>query len=330
MKKLNILYVSILITLLFASCGGGQKAQMRTDSRTSGVARIAVDECLAPIIQQQVDVFEGTYPEATIFPVYTSDREVYRLLAEDSIRLVIGTRELNHSEVQAVKGRKQRLRSQKLAIDGIALIVNKNNNDTLISVDQIKKIMTGEITSWKELNPDSKLGDIKVVFDSPNSSTARFISDSITMNSPFAANVSAIANDTDKTIDILGETPNQQVIKYVETDKNALGVVGLNWISNPKDSTGLSFSSRINVMSVSNEKIEEGKFYKPYAAYLALHWYPLTRDVYIIITDVQDGLPAGFVNFAAGEKGQRIINKSGLFPATVPTRLVKIHSTMDY
>lgn len=329
MKKLNILHVSILM-LLLASCGAGDKSKMRTDTPKSGVARIAVDECLAPIIQQQVDVFEGTYPEATIIPVYTSDREAYRLIAEDSIRLVIGTRELNSFEKQAVKDRKQRLRSQKLAIDGIALIVNKNNNDTLISVDQIKKIMTGEITSWKELNPDSKLGDIKVVFDSPNSSTARFISDSITMNSPFGASVSAIASDADRTIDIVDETPNQQVIKYIESDKNALGVVGLNWISNPKDTTGLSFSSRINVMSVSNEKIEKGKFYKPYAAYLALHWYPLTRDVYIIITDVQGGLPAGFVNFAAGEKGQRIINKSGLFPATVPTRLVKIHSTMDY
>lgn len=316
---------------LFASCSNNKNPNRRTDTHTSGVARIVVDECLAPIVQQQVDVFEGTYTDATIIPVYTSDREAYRLILEDSIRLVIGTREFTAPEKKIIHDRKQRVLSQKLAIDGVALIVNKNNTDTLISVDLIKKIMKGKISSWKELNPKSPLGDIKVVFDSPNSSTARFISDSITMNAPFAKNVTAIADDTNRSIDLAGETANQQVIKYVESNKNALGIVGVNWISNPGDSTGLSFISRVNVMSISNEKVgEPGKYYKPYAAYLALNWYPLSRDVYIIITDSRGGLPSGFVNFAAGEKGQRIINKSGLFPATVPTRLVKIHSTMDY
>lgn len=332
MKKLNVICSSILAVLLLAACSSNEnKVKMRTDTTTSGVARIVVDECLAPIIQQQVDVFEGTYPDATILPVYTSDREAYRLFNEDSIRLVIGTRELTAFEKQGVTDRRQRLRSQRLAVDGVALIVNKNNTDTMISVDLIKKIMTGEIRSWKELNPESKLGDIKVVFDSPNSSTARFISDSITNKAPFADHVSAISSDSVRAVDIMTVTPNQQVINYVEENKNALGVVGVNWISNPSDTTGLSFNPRVNVMAISNDKLgEKGKYYKPYVAYLALNWYPLSRNVYIIITDVQGGLPSGFVKFAAGEKGQRIINKSGLFPATVPTRVVRVHSSMDY
>lgn len=332
MKKLNIICGSIFMIVLLIACNRNEnKVKMRTDTLSSGVARIVVDEGLAPIIQQQVDVFEGTYPNATIIPVYTSDREAYRLFNEDSIRLIIGTRELTASEKQAVADRKQKLRSQRLAVDGIALIVNKNNTDTMISVDMIKKIMTGEIRSWKEVNPESKLGNIQVVFDSPNSSTARFISDSITNRAPFGENVSAIATDEQKAVDIVNETPNQQVINYVEQNKNAMGVVGVNWVSNPSDSTGLSFSPRINVMSISNDRIgEKGKYYKPYVAYLALNWYPLSRNVYIIITDVQGKLPTGFVNFAVGEKGQRIINKSGLFPATVPTRVVRVHSSMDY
>lgn len=332
MKKLNIICGFVLTVLLLTACNRNEnKVKMRTDTLSSGVARIVVDETLAPIIQQQVDVFEGTYPDATIIPVYTSDREAYTLFNEDSIRLIIGTRELTAYEKEAVTKRRQRLRSQRLAVDGIALIVNKQNTDTLISLDVIKKIMTGEIRTWKDVNPESKLGDIKVVFDSPNSSTARFISDSITNKAPFADHVSAVATDEQKAVDIVTVTPNQQVINYVEQNKNAMGVVGVNWISNPSDSTGLSFTPRINVMSISNDRVgEKGKYYKPYVAYLALNWYPLSRNVYIIITDVQGKLPTGFVNFAVGEKGQRIINKSGLFPATVPTRVVRVHSSMDY
>lgn len=83
-------------------------------------------------------------------------------------------------------------------------------------------------------------------------------------------------------------------------------------------------------MSVSKADVATAEnSFKPFAAYLVLKKYPLTRDIYIIISDVRDGLPAGFVSFSAGEKGQRIILKAGLYPATVPTRLVRINQTLD-
>lgn len=326
--KRFILYVGLLSLLsLSVACSSGEsKKQRRTDTPTSGIARIAVDESFAPIIQQQIDVFEGTYPEATIVPIYTSEKEAYQILRQDSVRVLIGTRAPNSAERELVDKRRDRVMIQKLAVDGVALIVNKNNVDTLITVDNIKKIMTGEIRKWKELDPNSKLGDITVVFDSPNSSTARFINDSILNKQPFGQHVRAMASDSVVAGDIKTLTPNQQVVDYVRNEENALGIVGVNWISNPADTTGLSFDHTINVMSVSNGVDVGGKpaYYKPYPAFLGYKFYPLSRDVYIIITESQGGLPSGFVKFAAGEKGQRIIFKSGLFPATIPTRVVSV------
>jgi len=42
-----------------------------------------------------------------------------------------------------------------VAKDGIALILNRDNPDTLLSVDQLKKIISGEISDWKQINPKS-------------------------------------------------------------------------------------------------------------------------------------------------------------------------------
>lgn len=327
MKKLNIVYFCLsLSAFLLAGCSSGNKKPRRTDTPTSGVARIVVDECLAPIIQQQIDVFEGTFPEATIIPIYTSEKEAFQILQDDSVRLLVGTRKLSDTEYQTIAQRRQRIMTQRLAVDGVALIVNKENTDTLITVENIKKIMTGEIRSWKELDANSRLGDITVVFDSPNSSTAKFISDSIIDKQPFGAGIKAMATDSVRSESIKNMTPNQMVVNYVEQNANALGVVGVNWISNPSDTTGLSFSPKINVMSISSGEKVGGKlaYYKPFPAFLGMKFYPLSRDVYIIITESQGGLPSGFVNFAAGEKGQRIVFKSGLFPATIPTRMVSV------
>jgi len=324
-------YLSLILCVtfvIFSSCDG--RKITRTDTPTSGIATIAVDECFAPVIQEQVDVFGALNQQALIVPIYTSESEAFNLFMKDSIRLIIAARELTPGETQIIKDRQQNLRSQTLAIDGLALIVNKQNTDTLLTVSNLKKIMTGEIRSWKELNPKSPLGDIAVTFDSPNSSTVRFIRDSITGGQPLGDNVKARAEDSTKTIDLKERTPNQQVIDYVASNPNALGVIGVNWISNPSDSTNLSFINNINVMSLSREDVATSEnSFKPFAAYLVLKKYPLTRDIYIIISDVRDGLPAGFVGFAAGEKGQRIVLKSGLYPATVPTRLVRMNQTLD-
>ncbi|MDR1091839.1 MAG: substrate-binding domain-containing protein [Prevotella sp.] len=326
MKYLSLILCVIFI--FFSSCN--RKKATRTDTPTSGVATFAVDECFAPVIQEQVDVFGALYPQALIVPQYTSENEIFNLFMKDSLRLIIAARELTPNEAQIIKNRKQTLRSQKLAIDGLALIVNKENKDTLITVSDLRRIMTGEIRSWKELNPKSPLGNIAVTFDSPNSSTVRFVRDSILhTGQQLGDNVKARAVDSIKTADLKDRTPNRQVIDYVASNPDALGIIGVNWISNPSDSTNLSFINNINVMSVSREETATvANSFKPFAAYLVLKKYPLTRDIYIMISDVRGGLPSGFVSFAAGEKGQRIILKAGLFPATVPTRFVRVNQTL--
>lgn len=327
--KVSALFIIILASVLIGSTSCSGPKVTRTDTPTSGVAQIVVDECFAPTIQEQVDVFESLNRDATIIPVYTSEIEAFDLFMKDSIRVIVAARELTENQKQIIKERNQTLRSQKLATDGIALIVNKKNNDTIISVSDIKKIMSGEIRSWKELNPNSSLGEISVVFDSPNSSTVRYIRDSICPDKPLGDNLKARSEDKERTIDLANQTPNQAVIEYVSQVPGALGIIGVNWISNPSDSTKLSFIDNINVMSVSKEDIAtDANSYKPYAGYLGLHKYPLYRDIYIIISDVRGGLPSGFVNFAAGERGQRIIYKAGLFPAYQLTRLIRVNSTL--
>ncbi len=52
--------------------------------------------------------------------------------------------------------------------------------------------------------------------------------------------------------------------------------------------------------------------------------YPLYREVYIISKEAYTGLGTGFTAFVASERGQRIVLKLGLVPATMPVRLVEL------
>ena len=65
-------------------------------------------------------------------------------------------------------------------------------------------------------------------------------------------------------------------------------------------------------------------YLKPYKAYIAMKKYPLSRQVYMISRETRSGLGSGFITYVASDKGQRIVLKSGLVPATAPIRLVEI------
>lgn len=100
-------------------------------------------------------------------------------------------------------------------------------------------------------------------------------------------------------------------------------------IGNKGDSTNLSFSDRINVMRLSREDpAMVANSCKPFQAYLALGRYPLTRDVYILLTDPKSGLASGFTTFISSDRGQRIILKSGIVPATQSIRLVNVRENL--
>ena len=329
-----LLSLTIAGTFLLSSC---HERKVRSDTFTSGVGEMAVDESFAPIVEAEINVFESLYKDASVIPIYSSEQNVYDLIMKDSVRLIMGTRLLTEQEKTIITERKQRVRSQKIAIDGIALITHKNNNDTLLTINTIRDIMSGKIANWKQINPNSPFDSLIVMFDTPNSSMVRYIRDSLCNQVPFGKNVKALSADS-SAVNITTVNSHGKIIEYVASHPNALGLVGLNWISNPVDTTNLSFIDNVNIVSVSNaSEAKPSNSYKPYPYQLALELahresprefptggYPLIRDIYIIITDATGGLPSGFFNFIASDRGQRIILKSGILPANRPVRLVQI------
>lgn len=311
MLKNKLLPLLLASFLFLVSCQTKNK-DGQTDTYTSGVIRIAVDESFKPIIQEELDVFEAQFPSAGIVPKYTDEVEAINELLKDSVRVAIVTRALSTKEEDFMKSRKFSPKSYKLATDGIALIINNQNPDSLITVADIRKILTGEAINWKDIYPTSKLGKLQVVFDNPNSSTVRYAIDSICNGKSLSTGLNA-------------QKTNLEVINFVSKTPGSIGIIGVNWLSNKKDTTNLSFNNNVRVMAVSNEIVATNEnSYKPFQAYLFYGYYPLTRSVYIILNDPRGALPSGLTSFLTSDRGQRIILKSGLVPSTQPVRIVSI------
>lgn len=309
MKNKLILYFLCLYTL--SACTSSQK-KGKEETLYSGKISIAVDESFKPIMEEELQVYQALTPEAVITPIYCSEVEAVNLLLKDSVRLAITNRRLTEEELISFHTRKFFPESVRMALSGVALITHRDNPDSLMTVKDFRRIATGEITNWKELNPNSKLERMQVVFDNPNSGTVHYVIDSICQGKPLSTSLKA-------------QKSNEEVINYVATTPEAIGVIGANWVGNKADTTRLSFNQKVRVMAVSSSvNATSENSYRPYQAYLALKKYPLTHDVYILINDPKGALPTGVMTFLTGDRGQRIILKSGLVPATQPIRVVNV------
>ena len=315
MKALWLNIIAAVCITLTTSCGNNHRKS--ASWLTSDDVHIAVDETFRPIMEEEFNVFGLQYPEATVKPVYLSEHDALKLLVNDSVRACIVTRKLSDAELKIIRSHTLDASQAQFATDAFALIVNKANKDTLITLDEIKGIVSGKITKWQQLSNGHRKGTIKMVFDNQGSSTVRYITDSLNNGKKLSGNVFAQGN-------------NRAVIDLVKKNPDVIGVVGADWLKQKGDSVLSSFKNLdFNVMMVSRYSDPAmQKFVRPYQYYIATAEYPLLRPVYVITTDPRTkSMVKMLYFFLKGQRGQLIIcNDSQMLPI-MPVQVKEVSMT---
>jgi len=291
--------VSFFLLLLLV-CFGCSDSDSPDDTPTYGQISISVDETFMPLIDSEIDTFEGIYTYTDVNVSYKTETAAFNDLMNDTIRLIIVPRQLNKSELKEFEKWEIVPKVTKIAYDAVALIGSKELKDSTLTLEEIKTLLSGGSTK--------SLKNVNVVFDNNNSSTINFLKEKTGVEK-LSENCYAL-------------TSNNAVIDYISKTKNSIGVIGVNWISDRDDTTNQSFLKSVKVLEISTG--ENSEYFKPFQAYIAQKIYPLWREVYIISKEAYTGLGTGLTAFIASERGQRIVLKFGLVPATMPVRLVEL------
>lgn len=302
----------LIVTAALSSCGASDA--LKQESTTRGSIKIASDDSYSRLIDTEIATFESLYKYANVELIQGPEGDVMDLLAKDSVRAVVISRELTPSEKDYFTSIKVIPKVTKICVDGLAFIVNKQAPDSSFTYNQLKDIFFGKLNTWNQLSSEYPNEPIRIVFDSPRSGNARYMKEVFKMDS-----LPGICYAVHS---------NLEVVKHVEENIWSIGVIGSNWISDPDDSVSGDFMSRVRLAGVSSENDPEGVlgFHQPYQGYLADKSYPFRRDVFIINREIGTRLGTGFASFVAGDKGQRIILKAGLVPAYGVIRLVEVNN----
>ncbi|HYG37833.1 MAG TPA: substrate-binding domain-containing protein [Cytophagales bacterium] len=311
--------IVLLLAVIVSGCNLKERSKVEENTTATGEITITADDALKPIVDAEVNTFQAIYQNAKINVIYSSESETIGKLLNSEVKLAIASRPLTKEEVDAYKA-KHTIGPKiiKIGIDALAFIINRDNPDSAISYEQIQSMLRGELTNWGQINKQSSLGNINIIFANDSSASVRYLKDSVAKVEKLPPNCFAV-------------NTNPKVIDYVAQNKNSIGVIGVSWVSDRDDTVTRGFLDKVNVLAISKLGNSDyaDEYYQPYQGYIANGEYPFNRGIYIINAETGLRLGSGFTAFVAGDKGQRVILKSGLVPATMPVRLVEIKKNTE-
>jgi phosphate transport system substrate-binding protein len=297
----KIFFVMIVAASAVFSCKTDSNGDV-DETLVAGKTTIYVDNTIQPIVEDVLAVFHSVYDRAHITQVNVTETDLVNALLKDSASVVVIPRLLTEQESNHFQNKKITPQITHFASDAVAFITNKSATDTVVDLEEILKVMKGQAST--------KVG--KLVFDNPNSSTVQHL-------------LKVAGVKTVPTKNVYSLKSNEDVIRYVHDTPGAIGIVGVNWLSQPSQKMA-QYVEGITVLGVDNVKIDKGvkKYYMPTQSNIATGSYPLVRKLYVLNYSNKNGLGMGFATYIGAFEGQRIILKSGLLPVEIPSREINV------
>ena len=123
----------------------GSEGEAFTSAQPAGKIVVGGSSSVAPLMEKLVEAYKTVNPNAEIEHLTTDSTIGVSGALDGSYTIGLASRDLKDSETEA--GAKATV----LAMDGIAIVVNPENPIENLTVDQIKSIYVGEVTTWDEV-----------------------------------------------------------------------------------------------------------------------------------------------------------------------------------
>lgn len=150
-KTIAVICTVLAAAMIFAACGAQQKKESKksTDDKReqtlSGSISMAGSTSMEKLANALSEGFMNDNPDVTVTAEFIGSSAGIESVSNGSVDIGNASRELKDSELS------QGLEANVVAIDGIAVIVNKSCNMDSISKDDLCKVYTGEIKNWNAI-----------------------------------------------------------------------------------------------------------------------------------------------------------------------------------
>jgi phosphate transport system substrate-binding protein len=274
MKRITFFFSLAIFSALLT--GGAARAAGRNDfSDMKGTLDIAGGTAHIPVMKEAAQNIMRANPAIRITVAGGGSGVGVQKAGEGLVQIGNTGRALKEGEIQ-----KYNLISWPFAIDGVAAAVNPANPVSTLSKEQLKKIYSGEIVNWKDVNGEDAAISLYIREDG---SGTRETFEERALDKGQASPKSNVVDS------------NGAMKTVIARDRNAIGYVSIGHLDDTIKALVL------DGMTPSQENAKNGA-------------YSITRFLYMNTKGQPEGLTKAFIEYLYSPEGDAIIAKAGYIP----------------
>lgn len=268
-KIVTLLMGTMLIGSLAVGCGSSDGSA----SQDSNKITVSGSTSVGPVVEILGEDFTAKNEGISVEVQQIGSSAGIKNAIEGTSQIGMASRDLKDEE------KASGLKETQIAIDGIAVITNKNNEVKDLTLEQVKDIYTGKITNWKEVG--GKDAPIVVVSREDGSGT----------RDGFQENVGFESEELTKDAQISDGSGNIKSI--VEGNENSIGYISFGYVDDKVNSL------TIDGVELTVENVKDNK-------------YAIARP--FLLVNKEDKISeegTKFIEFILSEEGQKIVEDKG-------------------
>lgn len=256
----------LALSLLLVSCDPDPTPVPPATPTAVSVLEIGFDESLRPLMQAAIPVFADEHPLAALETWVAGTTSLMTALQEGEISAVL---------VPGAPTLDTGWWASAVARDGLAIVANRENRLTSLTMHQVQSIFQGRIWSWREVGGAD--GQIEVVTYAPGSVMVELLQDQV-------------IGDRSVTLTAVVMPDAESVLSYVGSRPGAIGYV-----------SAAAVNGRVQVLAV------DGVY--PTVETLGNLTYPLLFPISFVSTAEPQGPLRDFAGWLLSHDGQAVIGK---------------------
>jgi len=208
--------------------------------------------------------------------------------------IAMSSRKIKEKEIALARQKGIDPNEIKVALDGLAVVVNSSNSVDKLTLDQLAGIFTGRITNWKDIG--GKDERIVVLSREVNSGTHVYFKEHVLRkNDPNSKEEFAPS--------ALMLSSSQAIADEVAGNSSAIGYYGMGYISAKQKPVAIA-------------KDEKSEYVEPIIGNVLNNKYPISRPLLLYTNGAPQGLVKKFIDFALSKEGQDIVLATDFVPVS--------------
>jgi phosphate transport system substrate-binding protein len=292
-KILTVKFVSLLFILLLAVSGAGCLSQ-NNENRID----ISGSNTVLPLVHALAEAYMKENREIGISLRGGGSGTGIAALASGTSDVAMSSRDIRANEIANAQNNGVEPVEHAIAIDGITIIVHPSNPITSLTMEQLRKIYSGEIRNWNEVGGEDLM--IAAIARDSASGTQEYFN-------------SAVMRGTDFRTDLITQVATGAVMQEVAQNRRAIAYIGVAYQNPHIKVIGINVNG--TVVMPTEETILSGE-------------YPLSRPVFLYTDKAQRQAVADFIAFILSADGQEIVRDMGFAPVWV-SDAVSVYTVAD-